>query len=1060
MTAADLYKQVLDRLANQSDGERARVAELLARSYSRAAFQAENRQEFKRRMRLAQAAHELATDAYQKEGLAGEGLRSKARGEFATSWLAESREERKSILRTAVDLAEEAARDFEDREDKQGVAEAHLDLLNYLREEHYLIVEYAEKRKHFERELETGRKAVGEFETTGDNEGLFESLYALLWILSWLGQDVVEPAMFKELVPEISRVQQKLREVSEKIGTSPAHYLTKEVDGWIEWIVGGGSVKALMLFEEAERMADKTKDEYVLGRLRAEMVTVAVWMGTSGEDLERRREALEKGIRVGLRAVENLAVPLQFFWLSWSHGFLVECYSYLGNYVEVDPGKKILQFRHAISIGRKDTAYQLRGASHALSKALYFLATMDVGPVEKAQLLTEALWHRTECVKLMDIGAPYSWNRGIGQNYLALVKAELSKIEKDPALRVSLLQEAVVSMEECIGICAKWASKPDLTDGLARYEEWYGDILFQLYRFDSDTGHLDRAVNVYEDAIKRRVEARLETPVAPVRWKIAKAEDALGNHERASMEFKEAAEEYRAVAKRVPALESFFGELASYMDTWSLVEEARTDHAEERYSDAGEKYAGAAKVLSATRGWLHLSKHYMACSLLEEAEGLARQEKSEEAKEKFSAATHTFHDAKGELDGLAEGKSGEDREELGDWARISGGLEKYCRGRAELEEAKLLDKKGDEEGSYRKFLSGSEIFKSLLKDAPTAQNRREMETLMLFSMAWAKMKLAETEASPDHYAEGADLFMKAKEVTGTRRSRLLALANASICRALESGSRFRLTREPGLYSEIKKSLEVATGYYEEAGLRNPADWTKATARLFDALAYLADAESEKEARRKTELFHLAEKHLEVAARLYGEAGFGTKREEALRHLKRAREEKELLLTPVEALAESPVVSGASMAPVSLVRDQALGLERFEAANVVGNITVPDAVVGVGSQVVVGLEMANVGKTAATLLKLENMAGEGLELDRQRNPPSGEDEHLDMKGKRLEHLKTHQVKVALKAVRKGEFKLRPKVLYVDEKGNYRLYEFETATLTVRELGISGWLKGPE
>ena len=49
---------------------------------------------------------------------------------------------------------------------------------------------------------------------------------------------------------------------------------------------------------------------------------------------------------------------------------------------------------------------------------------------------------------------------------------------------------------------------------------------------------------------------------------------------------------------------------------------------------------------------------------------------------------------------------------------------------------------------------------------------------------------------------------------------------------------------------------------------------------------------------------------------------------------------------------------------------------------------------------------------------------------------------------------------MKALRKGAFELRPRILFVDEKGNYRSYEFDPATVTVRELGIAGWLKGPK
>jgi hypothetical protein len=42
--------------------------------------------------------------------------------------------------------------------------------------------------------------------------------------------------------------------------------------------------------------------------------------------------------------------------------------------------------------------------------------------------------------------------------------------------------------------------------------------------------------------------------------------------------------------------------------------------------------------------------------------------------------------------------------------------------------------------------------------------------------------------------------------------------------------------------------------------------------------------------------------------------------------------------------------------------------------------------------------------------------------------------------------------------KGMFVMKPRILYLDETGKYRSHEPEPITITVKELGISGWLKG--
>ena len=104
-------------------------------------------------------------------------------------------------------------------------------------------------------------------------------------------------------------------------------------------------------------------------------------------------------------------------------------------------------------------------------------------------------------------------------------------------------------------------------------------------------------------------------------------------------------------------------------------------------------------------------------------------------------------------------------------------------------------------------------------------------------------------------------------------------------------------------------------------------------------------------------------------------------------------------------------------------------------------------------------MVNVGKTAATLMKAEGLGPEGLELNLRDGRLEKDGRFVDLKGKRLDPLKSHELVFSLKASRKGSYQLKPRVMFLDEKGRYKSYEFEPVTLNVIELGISGWLKGP-
>ncbi len=1066
MRAAELYEQALAWMGPEYEPlETARITELLARSYYKGAFQAKHRDEFKRRMQLSEASNERASAIYERTGNEAAARQVKAREEFAAYWGKDDYADRGSIINRCIVLADEAVRLFEGQGDKRRLAEAHKDLLTYLLDATWYTIQAKNLKEQYEKAIGTGLKAIEEFENFDDQETILECLHTIVFFLI-RSSEIVEPARYRELTKKAEALVGQMTELARNAGTPYAHALAEQMAGWIAFFTGDTG-KLLVLRKSAAVRAEGTGDSLLIGDLNADLAHSAKFAGTSGGDEEQMRRILGEGVESGEKSVKSLEISSSPPTVAWAYSNYAECYWALATFVETEPPMKEARLRRAIDIARVGMKYEdpedaWSDVGHALSKALYSLATIEADPEAKRPLLKEALALREQTLRKTELRLPDSWDAGVMRNYLALLKTELAKTTDDSASKIDLLNSAVSDMEQCLFQCTKAAERMvGVIPALAQFQEWFGNILCELYGLTKAPESAEHAVKIYEDTIVTLRKVEHMSSIAGVRWKTARIYDALGDYKQASTTFTRAAEDYKLASEKVPGSLTAFTELASYMQAWSLIEEARLHHGQEQYLLATENYTNAAEILRETRSWSQLAKHYTACSFLERGEAMSRQERHETALQFFNEAVKAFQETRTELARtVREGPGSHEMQELKTWLDVTHGRERYCQGRATLEEAKVLDQKGDEEESARKYRSASEIFRGLLGETPAEESRREMETLMLFCEAWAKMKQAETEASVELYSEAVESFRKAKETATTKRLRLLALANASICKSLESGTLFRSSRNTQLYSEIKKQLETATDYYQEAGIQNAADWTRATGNLFDALVHLTDAATERDSRKKTEFYRLAEKHLQLAAKLYGQAGYPVKREGALKHLQRAKEEKELLLTPVEALAESPALIGMTVAPVSLIRDQAMGLERFEAANVVGNMSLAEKEVGVGEDLLVELEMANVGKTAATLMKLENIAAEGLELNKARIRHRVEDNFIDLKGKRLEHLKTHEVKLPMKAKTKGTFELRPRILFVDEKGNYRSYEFEPIALTVRELGISGWLKGPQ
>lgn len=1036
--------------------------ELLADCLFKDAFQAETRDNFRERMQKAVVACDELSRLHEKvEPSASK--RWVARGIYAKFWIANSPPERRDLITQCLTLAEEAAILSEQEGSLKELASSHRDLLTYLMEAAPLTVERAQLRERLERILALEEPLLSEYESLGDDQGLLEALHLTLLLpgYSWLA---LEPRRVEGLVERAAKRVDRILQLARKLDTPEAICLANEAVGWAhERESEEKYVKALSFLEAAMPAAEVVRDSYLSGRILAYSAYLANVIGLNEEDVESRRSFFEKGLEYAVRAAKLLEVPLHGDRLDTAYWWAAECRVELANLVETEAEKKKTQLREAIQLARKGIPYKdytwAAASSYTLGKALYFQALTESSREESARLLREALSIREETVRRYEAVDPISWGAGSEYNYLALIKAELAKIEEKQEAKLSLLQGAVSDMRRCVELCTKSIPNPSFIRVLARYVEWYGDIAAQLYDMSKVNEAAQEALRAYAETISYLEKSGKHGAIPLVKWKIAKIHDQLGDFQSAATSFKQAAEDYAQAAEKIPSLRVTLLDVASYMAAWNQIEEARLRHHDEQYTEASEAYSAAATSLQSTKSWTYLAKHYLSCSLIEKGESLSREERSEDSVEAFNQAVLSFKETEQELENLLTATVGATEEaELRNWLSITRARESYSQGRISFEEAKVFDKKGDELGSLKKYGAAAQIFKALLEHIPVDQNRGELETLVLFCEALAEMKQAETEASAEHYAHAAETFLKAKESAASAKFRLLALANASICEALELGMTFRRSRDIQLYSEIKKHLEAAADYYNQSGFQSASSWARATQKLFDALLYSVKAETESETKAKREAYHFAEGHFELAGRLYGEAGFTQKREEVQRQIQRIHEEKELLLTPVEALSESPAIAQASATPISLTRDHALGLERFEAANIVGTIVVEERDLLVGHDLTYELEISNVGKTTATLLKLENFVPEGFDLAGDDLPYRVRGHHMDFRGKRLEYLHTDEVKIPLKAARKGESELRPKLLFADERGGHRSFLFETVPLKVRELGISGWIKG--
>jgi hypothetical protein len=321
------------------------------------------------------------------------------------------------------------------------------------------------------------------------------------------------------------------------------------------------------------------------------------------------------------------------------------------------------------------------------------------------------------------------------------------------------------------------------------------------------------------------------------------------------------------------------------------------------------------------------------------------------------------------------------------------------------------------------------------------------------------MTMAEAKSSPTLYSDASQLFEQAEDFSPNEKTKMLVLGHSRFCKALEAGTRFADTRDITMHATATRYLESAANYYVNAGFQKASEYAKATQLLFDAFAQMDNAKRESDPDKKAKLYVMAEKVLQTSAGSFMKAEHPEKRERVLRLLEKVEEERELALTLTEILHAPSIVSSTTVFTTPTpTREEAVGSERFEHADIQANLIIRQKELKIGENLSIELELVNAGKGSALLTKITEIIPKGFELAENLEIYRVEDSYINLKGKRLDPLKTEELKLVLKPTEQGTFLLKPTVLYLDENGKYKSHEPEPVMIVVRELGIKSWLKG--
>jgi len=1082
--AAEFYRKALNLVSETDFLKRSEVHERVGNCLYRAAFQAETRDVFKSRMKSAVGAYEKAAELFDNvEGLEKLAKTShcKAMVAYLNSWIALDAFKKKELLDDCWRLEKKAIKAYEGAEDQANLGEICNSLMACLIDRLELEWDASSRERIVDEALDHGEKAIEIFAKSGDKQQLAQAytLTAFFYKNAAYARGF-EAKKREECQRKALSYPEKVVEISEEIGDAYLIGLSnfRLAEAHLD-IMGSTGIQERQHFEKALQCGILTKDNLLIADALWGLEFAMGFSAMAQEDPDKAREEYRKLDEYREDAVAHSSIIAHDAWIAYTHAFGIRIEPRSALETNLESKRRLIEefvklgykgLEHARASGSMGVTFHM---TLDLGVALVCLARVETDTSKKRGLLEESSRYIEESISVLKQASacaevePIEANLGSCIRDLAQNQAELASMEKTIDEKIKMLKNAITNMRSAREYWLKWVESP-----WARVEKlhWFvfsrsmmtiGKTLSELYALTSDVDFLGAAIDAFEESIG--FYGKADSPfsrVAEGYWELAKAYNKMGNYTESAKNFKLASENYILAAKKIPQLKDFYQDHASYMEAWNAIEKARHHHAERQYGQAKEHYEKAADLHKSTARWNYLSPNYLAWAKLEEGEDLSRREQTEEAKDLFQQAAKVFAEAKKSIQSKLEKiESKDEKELLVNLTEASDIREEYCLGRIALEEARILDRQGDHAASSRKYGSATEKFQKVTDAMKDESDRREMKPIACLCQAWQTMTQAEAEASPDLYKEASKLFEDAKDHSFDEKAKMLALGHSSFCKALEAGTRFEAVRDTSLHTLATQHLEGAASYYLRAGFKNASEYAEATQKLLDAYLYMHNAKTETDPTKKAQFYMMAEKVLQASAGSYLKAKHPEKQEQVSSLLEKVKNERELALSLTEVL-HAPLATSttATFITPTPTEETPTGLERFEHADIQANIITRQKELKVGENFNLEVELVNAGKGPALLIKLAEVIPEGFEIAEKPEIYRVEDSHLNMKGKRLDPLKTEEVRLVLKPKVQGVFPLKPRILYLDENGKAKSYEPDPTIITVKELGIKGWIKG--
>jgi len=1068
----------LELLSSDDATKAAEVQEAVAYDFYRAAFQSEDVGQFRKGLEKASEQYEKAMDCYSRinsQDAAACANRCGAMNALSGFWFADESSQKKSALEKAWNLAKESFKGFH----SSGNSVQYGMTYNLLAIAPGYLEAYGNEPRYREKvvqeALTCGERVIGPLKEM-QQDAVLAGVYTKVsyFLQAWI-DDFVDPEEEDKYAHRASEYFSKARELSGDTALADYHAIGV-LRNYPEDIP---AEEDCILAKKGLDHIESTKDHYLIGKaLEVLALTGYQYQLPLTQNPEDRESVAGKALAIltesqrRFAAIDFISPCLVGVTSAEPHG----SHYFRLAMEEPDLGrKKDFAMRWLERMPDYLRSAEKSGFPDNILCVDYLQGSMltEVSRTEddlgaKKELLQRAVSHLSNLEDSDRRLHPRNyWFRGVDMGRLARAEGDLAGMIEEPAEREMMLKKALQKRIEGLELMVKATARP-ATQNQFTYlrigESYYdlGSLCHEVFLQTDEKEYLRRTIEAIDSSVKWYRKGDTPSRVAEVCWRLARLHDESNEYLKAAENYSLSAEQYKSAADKLPSIREFYTDHCNYLQAWSQIEKAKLHHAKQEFAHSKECFEKAAQLHGATRRWTYLASNYSAWANTERAEELSRRQEHSEAIKSFQEAVREFQTSQKELESQAPKiEDDEGRQLVKRIASVSTIRQDYCRARIVLEEARLLDENSEDSAAADKFGQAAEMFERIGSSLDSDEEKREFRLMSMTAKAWQAMARAEAESSPGLYAEAARLFEAGKELCSGDKATAILLGHSRFCMALEAGMKFADTGESSLHSTASKNLESAAKFYLKAGLEGPSEYAKASKLLFDGYEYMNEANMEKESEKKARLFMTAEKVFEASAVAYSKAGHPGKREQIEKLMEKVRDERQLAMSLTDLLRAPAVMTNSTgFSSPTPAFERATGLERFEHADVQAALIVGKRDIRVGEDINIEIELVNAGRGAAQLTKLENVIPSGFDVVQRPENYRIEDSYIIMKGKRLDSLKTEEIALILKPNVQGRFILKPRILYLDEEGSYKVRDSEGCEVTVKELGVAGWLKGPE